>query len=155
MKAMLFSPLTAIILRLSSAKLTNRGKSMLVRLIRVFVTLSVMAASSTLAADPLSYESLKTAFNDLTLDERTAVQKTLQTYGFYKGGLDAKFGKGTYSGLEQYLKGRRFDFENSEELLIIVKNNFKFKEILLGEEQNKWFPHGRNVANAPIEIFKH
>ena len=155
MTAKLFSPLTAIILRLSSAKLTNRGKSMLVRLIRLFVTLSVMAASSTLAADPLSYESLKSAFNDLALDERTAVQKTLQTYGFYKGGLDAKFGKGTYSGLEEYLKGRRFDFENSEELLTNVRNNFEFKKILVGEEQNKWFPHGRNVANTPIDIVEY
>ena len=133
----------------------NYGEKVLLRLIRVFATLIAMCASSTLAADPLSYDNLKSAFNDLTLDERIAVQETLQTYGFYKGGLDAKFGKGTYSGLQQYLKGRRFDFTNPEELLTNVRNNFKFKEILLGEEQSKWFPHGRNVANTPIDIVEY
>ena len=133
----------------------NCGENVLPRLIRVFTTLIAMCASSTLAADPLSYDSLKSAFNDLTLDERTAVQETLQTYGFYKGGLDAKFGKGTFSGLQQYLKGRRFDFENPEELLTTVRNNFKFREILVGEIQNKWYPHGRNIANSPIDLVEH
>lgn len=44
------------------------------------------------------------AFNSYSKAERRAIQRSLRSYGYYRGGIDGSFGPGTYNALNAYAR---------------------------------------------------
>lgn len=44
------------------------------------------------------------AFNSYSKAERKAIQRSLRSYGYYRGGIDGSFGPGTYNALNAYAR---------------------------------------------------
>lgn len=77
--------------------------------IRTFATaLLVLAASPTLAAPDLT--ALRSAFERLAPAARHKVQSELEIAGFYRGGIDGRYGAGTERAL---IQGAAFLAQNS------------------------------------------
>jgi hypothetical protein len=61
------------------------------------------------ASSPSTYSSVYStpaarAFQSSSVSERKAIQSRLRAYGYYRGGIDATFGPGTYSAITAYAK---------------------------------------------------
>lgn len=44
------------------------------------------------------------AFQSYSLSERKAIQRNLRAWGYYRGGIDGKFGPGTYNAVVAYAR---------------------------------------------------
>lgn len=44
------------------------------------------------------------AFQSYSLSERKAIQRNLRAWGYYRGGIDGKFGPGTYNAITAYAR---------------------------------------------------
>lgn len=51
-----------------------------------------------------SYSAASAAFRTYSSAERRAIQRSLAAYGYYRGGIDGVFGRGTYSAVAAYAR---------------------------------------------------
>lgn len=51
-----------------------------------------------------SYSAASAAFRTYSTAERRAIQRSLAAYGYYRGGIDGVFGRGTYSAVAAYAR---------------------------------------------------
>jgi hypothetical protein len=65
----------------------------------VYVERPVYAPTTSIHATPAAR-----AFQSYSLAERKAIQRNLRAWGYYRGGIDGKFGPGTYNAVVAYAR---------------------------------------------------
>lgn len=62
-------------------------------------TYSSKAATTSIYRTPAAQ-----AFQSYSLHERKAIQRSLRAYGYYRGGIDGRFGRGTFNAISAYAR---------------------------------------------------
>ncbi len=98
------------------------------------------------------------AFDTLTLSEKEDVFKTLVEWEAIKSTPDRKCSALLIKAMKSFaeiISEKRAGQRSEKELVMQIKNFFKYRQILVGDEKNTYYPHGRNVPSAPIEVLVH
>lgn len=98
------------------------------------------------------------AFDNLTLSEKEDVFKTLVWWETIKSTSDRTCSALLIKGMKSFaeiISEKRAGQRSEKELVVQIKNFFKYRQILVGDEKNTYFPQGRNVPSAPIEALVH
>lgn len=97
------------------------------------------------------------SFNSLSPNEKNEVIQNLKSWNFLSADVDECDSKllTAIKEFEEIWSSKRSGQRTPDQLITQLKNFFLYRNILVGDQIETYFPHGRNVPGAPLRIVQH